>query len=82
MPEKHDLHSEFPEYKEQIHQLKMHNKHFAALFSQYHDLDHEIHRLEQGSEACSDDYLEQQKKQRLQLKDQLFQLLKTTDTTA
>ncbi len=22
MPDKHDLHAEFPEYKEQIHQLK------------------------------------------------------------
>jgi hypothetical protein len=30
MPDKHDLHAEFPEYKEQIHQLKQHNNHCAV----------------------------------------------------
>ena len=77
MPEKHDLLHEFPEYKEQIHQLKLSNSHFALLFSRYHELDHEIHRLEQGTEVCSDEYLEVQKKQRLHLKDDLYQIIKT-----
>jgi Protein of unknown function (DUF465) len=48
MPDKHDLHSEFPEFKEQIHQLKQHNNHFTVLFNRYHEIDHEIHRIEQG----------------------------------
>ncbi len=82
MLEKHDLHSEFPEFKEQIHQLKMHNNHFAALFTQYHDVDHEIYRLEQGAAESSDEYLEEQKKLRLHLKDQLFAMLKATEATA
>lgn len=82
MPDKHDLHAEFPEYKEQIHQLKQHNNHFAVLFSRYHEIDHEIHRIEQGSEACSDEYLEQQKVQRLHLKDDLYQMIKAAEATA
>ena len=73
--EKHDLLHELPEYREQIHQLKVENQHFARLFNDYHDVDHEIHRIETGIENTSDDYLEGRKKQRLHLKDQLFQML-------
>lgn len=74
--EKHDLHHEFPEYHDEIHHLKMSNHHFAKLFAEYHTKDHEVHRLEQGHEVSSDEYLEQLKKERLLLKDQLFQMLK------
>jgi uncharacterized protein YdcH (DUF465 family) len=81
MPDKHDLHAEFPEYKEQIHQLKQNNNHFAVLFNRYHEIDREIHRIEQGISVCSDDYLEQQKVQRLHLKDDLFTMLKAAEAT-
>ncbi|GLX78329.1 hypothetical protein tinsulaeT_16690 [Thalassotalea insulae] len=74
--EKHDLHREFPEFETEIHQLKMKDAHFARLFKEYHQCDHEVRRIEQGAENTSDEYLEQQKKQRLLLKDQLFSLLK------
>ena len=74
--EKHDLHHEFPEYKEAIHELKISDNHFARLFKEYHELDHEVLRIEQGVENTSDVYLEQQKKQRLHLKDTLFAMLK------
>ncbi|GGW49320.1 YdcH family protein [Alishewanella tabrizica] len=77
--EKHDLHHEFPEFHDQIHNLKVSNMHFAKLFTEYHDKDHEIHRIEQGSEVSSDDYLENLKKQRLLLKDQLFAMLQKAD---
>lgn len=77
--EKHDLHHEFPEFHDQIHNLKVSDKHFAKLFAEYHDIDHEIHRIEQGSEVSSDDYLENLKKQRLLLKDQLFAMLQKAD---
>ncbi len=73
--EKHDLHHEFPEFHDQIHDLKISNMHFAKLFAEYHDKDHEIHRIEHGSEVSSDDYLENLKKQRLLLKDQLYAML-------
>ncbi len=72
---KHDLVHEFPEHREKIHQLKTTDAHFQKLFEQYHTVDHEVLRLEQGVEVSSDDYLEEKKKQRLHLKDQLFQAL-------
>lgn len=74
--EKHDLIHELPESKEAIHNLKMNNNHFARLFDQYHDIDHEVHRIETGAENSSDDYLETKKKERLNLKDQLFTMIK------
>lgn len=73
--EKHDLLHEFPEHKERIHALKVGNQHFSKLFDEYHDLDHEVHRIEQGAENTSDDYLETKKKERLNLKDQLFKMI-------
>lgn len=80
--EKHDLHHEFPEFKEEIHFLKMNDAHFARLFKEYHELDHEVIRIEQGVENTSDEYLETQKKQRLHLKDALFVMLKKRKETA
>jgi len=75
--EKHDLIHELPEYKEQIHALKINNKYFERLFDKYHDLDHQIRRIEEGIETPEDSYSEVLKKQRLQLKDELFSIIKT-----
>jgi len=74
--EKHDLIHELPEYRDKIHTLKMENGHFAKLFGEYHEVDHEIHRIETGVETPSDDYLESRKKVRLHLKDELFSMLR------
>lgn len=73
--EKHDLVSELPEHKEVIHELKMKNNHFARLFDEYHQADHEVHRIESGVETTADEYLEQRKKLRLKLKDELYQMI-------
>ncbi|RDH84967.1 MAG: GTP-binding protein [endosymbiont of Galathealinum brachiosum] len=75
--EKHDLIHELPEYKDQIRTLKMSNKHFEKLFDKYHDLDHQIRRIEEGIETPEDSYSEELKKERLQLKDELFGMIKT-----
>ena len=74
--EKHDLIHELPEHRETIHNLKMTNNHFSRLFDEYHEIDHEVHRIESGIENTSDEYLEEKKKQRLHLKDELFQMIK------
>ena len=74
--EAHDLISEFPEYREQIHELKTQDNHFRNLFDQYHEVNREVHRIEQGVEAHADEYTEDLKKKRLDLKDQLFDMLK------
>ena len=80
--EKHDLHHEFPEFTDEIHHLKMNDNHFARLFAEYHDIDQEVHRIEQGVENASDEYLEGKKKERLNLKDNLFIMLKKAQVTA
>jgi len=80
--EKHDLVNEFPEFRNAIHKLKISNRHFQKLFDEYHELDHEVHRIEVGVENTADDYLETQKKRRLQLKDELFKMLQEAITTS
>ena len=75
MIEKHDLNHEFPEHRERIHQLKVEDSRFAKLFEEYHDVDHEVRRIEMEIEATSDEYLEDKKKQRLLLKDQLHSII-------
>ena len=73
--EKHDLAHEFPQYKEKIHDLKINDRHFAKLFDEYHTVEHEVHRIEVGAESSSDSYLEERKKIRLNLKDQLLLMM-------
>lgn len=74
--EKHDLVHELPEYREKIHALKLSNHHFARLFEQYHELDHQVLRMEEGVETPSDLVLEEVKKKRLKLKDELYAIIK------
>jgi len=80
--ERHDLHHEFPEFNDEIHHLKITDAHFSRLFKEYHQVDKEIHSIENGAENTSDEYLEGQKKQRLQLKDKLFVMLKKVQVNA
>ncbi|MGM0594216.1 MAG: YdcH family protein [Pseudomonadota bacterium] len=74
--EHHDLVHELPEYRDKIHEMKMNDAHFAKLFDEYHEVDHEVRRIEQEIETPSDEYTEELKKKRLNLKDQLFVMLK------
>ncbi|WP_137940063.1 YdcH family protein [Chitinivorax sp. B] len=75
--EHHDLAKEFPEFKAEIHQMKAHDAHFARLFMAYQDIDKRICRLEDDGVPVSDELLEGLKKQRLQLKDELYQMLRS-----
>lgn len=70
--EKHDLLHEFPEHRDAIHALKMNNAHFARLFDEYHEVDHEVHRIEDNIETPSDEYTTGRKAKRLALKDELL----------
>ena len=78
----HDLATEFPEYKDDIHTLKASNAHFARLFEKYEEVDREVVRIEQEIEPTSDDYLEERKKKRLTLKDELYAMLKEQHSAA
>ena len=72
----HPLVNELPEFKEKIHALKTSDAHFAKLFSAYHDADKTVLRMEEGIEVVADHVLEEAKKLRLHLKDELFAILK------
>jgi uncharacterized protein YdcH (DUF465 family) len=71
----HELTEEFPDHKAKIHDLKISNAHFARLSDDYHRVNREIHRHETEIEPLSDDHAEELKKQRLKLKDEIFQML-------
>lgn len=71
----HDLHSEFPQDGEILHALKLENEHFRALADRYHETNREIHRVEAEIEAASDDRLEELKKERLAMLDQVSALI-------
>ncbi|MGE3623416.1 MAG: YdcH family protein [Bdellovibrionales bacterium] len=73
--ENHSLIKEFPEFRERIHTLKTSDNHFARLFAEYDTVEHEVHRIESGAAAASDEHLETLKKKRLNLKDQLAAML-------
>ncbi len=66
-----DLRDEFPDAVDVLHQLKVHDDHFAKLAERYHDLNREIHRIESDVEPASDERAETAKKHRLALLDEI-----------
>jgi uncharacterized protein YdcH (DUF465 family) len=73
--ENHTLINEFPQLKHKIHVLKTSDHHFARRFDEYNDLDREIRRLEGENSPKADETMEELKKSRLALKDELYQML-------
>ncbi len=71
----HELAEEFPEFVGKMHDLKGENSHFAKLFDEYHDLNRAIHRAETNIEPTDDFHMEDMRKQRLRLKDEIFGML-------
>ena len=71
----HELAEEFPEYVEKMHEMKLSNAHFVKLFNEYHDLNREIHRAETNIEPTDDFHMEDMRKQRLRLKDEIYGML-------
>lgn len=71
----HELAEEFPEHTERMQQLKAENAHFAKLFDAYHDVNRAIHRAETNIEPTDDMHMETMRKQRLQLKDEIYGML-------
>jgi hypothetical protein len=72
----HELHEAFPDAAERLHELKLTNGHFARLESEYHELNRRIHRAETDIEPVADHTLEDMKKRRLALLDEISAMLK------
>lgn len=66
----------FPEYRDLISRLKHKDHHFTRLFDEHNALDQEIKNLESTSPSVNHFELENKKKQKLALKDELYQILK------
>jgi len=73
--EKHDLLHEFPELQDKIHELKISDDYFRKLFDAYHELEHQIHRINVGAELAHDNYLHELKAKLLFMKDELYAYL-------
>ncbi|MCX7170144.1 MAG: DUF465 domain-containing protein [Proteobacteria bacterium] len=71
----HELHDEFPEYKDRIQQLRSGDQHFALLHDEYHKVTNEVRDIEEHDVPVSDLIFEKLKKQRLKLKDELYAML-------
>lgn len=73
----HDLAHEFPQHLEKMRSLKTSDPHFSSLFAQYDADNHAITKYELGVGAISDEALEDLKKRRLKIKDEIYQILRT-----
>ncbi len=70
--EHHSLIKDFPEYREEIHLLKVGDPKFRALLEEYDQIDKEIYRIEQDIEPVSDDVAKELKARRVLLKDDIY----------
>jgi uncharacterized protein YdcH (DUF465 family) len=67
----HELTDEFPDHAERIHDLCGSDAHFQKICDDYHTLNREIHRGETDIQPMDDVHLENLKKQRLKLLDEI-----------
>lgn len=72
----------FPEFRELITQLKHKDQHFTRLFDQHNALDQKIKNMETHVESGSHEEIETLKKEKLHLKDQLYQILRKASAEA
>lgn len=66
----------FPEYRELITQLKHKDQHFTRLFDEHNELDQKIKNMESRIASGTPDEIENLKKTKLKLKDELYVILK------
>jgi uncharacterized protein YdcH (DUF465 family) len=66
----------FPEYRELITRLKGHDAHFTHLFNKHNALDQIIKNKEAHIEPSTQIEIEQRKKEKLALKDEIYQVLR------
>jgi hypothetical protein len=66
----------FPEYRDLISELKTSDHHFVKLFDKHNELDQKIKNIEAHIETATPEEVEDLKKEKLLLKDQLYAILK------
>jgi len=63
------------EYKNEIHELKQSDAHFAKIFEEHNTLDKKIEHVEMGDTPMTDIELETLKKEKLLLKDEAYKMI-------
>ena len=71
-----ELHEAFPESADRLHALKTSDAHFARLADEYHALNRAIHRAETDVEPTDDLHMQEMRKQRLKLLDEIAGILR------
>ena len=72
----HELIEEFPDQLEKMRALKESDAHFAKLYDEYHTINRAIHRAETDVEPTDDLHMNDMRKQRMHLKDQVAAALR------
>lgn len=75
--ESHDLRHEFPDLADRIAVLQDVDDDFAHLMTDYDNLDAEVRKLEELGTPVTDETIEELKKERLLMKDRLYNKLRT-----
>ncbi|MBP1845969.1 uncharacterized protein YdcH (DUF465 family) [Rhizobium petrolearium] len=78
----HHLAEEFPEYAVQMRHLRERDGHFHRICSEYEDVNHQIHKAETNIEPCDDIRMEEMRKRRLALKDEIYGMLTRAEPAA
>jgi uncharacterized protein YdcH (DUF465 family) len=71
----HELSEEFPDMSDKIHNRKKSDVHFMKLTEDYHIINRDIHRAETDVEPTDDFNLENMRKTRMRLKDEIYSIL-------
>jgi uncharacterized protein YdcH (DUF465 family) len=70
-----ELDEMFPAQKSVIQALKQSDQHFAKLADRYHELNRSVHRMETNVEPVSDETMEIERKKRLQVLDEISEMI-------
>ena len=76
--EAHDLLHEFPDLEEKIDALRNSDDEFARLMTDYDNLDARVRKLEELGTPVADETIEDLKKERLMMKDRLYDMLRAS----
>ena len=76
--EPHNLLHEFPDLGEKIAVLRDSDEEFADLMKDYDNLDARVRKLEELGTPVADETIEELKKERLMMKDRLYDMLRAS----
>ena len=75
----HELAEEFPEHISKMRFLRETDGHFHRLWEEYHEINRAIHRAETDIEPADDFHMEDMRKKRMRLKDEIYGMLVSLD---